>query len=80
MAVAFSARTSPTFEAAKGVPFLAPLNHRDPLEDQKRTLPFRSLTTALVLLNVDSIESMQVTIFFFVEREPALERAPVSTN
>ena len=61
---AFSARTSPTFDAANGVPFFASLNPRLPLDDQNKTLPFISLTTALVLLNVASIESNAVVTFF----------------
>jgi hypothetical protein len=39
IAAALSARTSPIFAAAKGVPFFAPLNPREPDVDHASALP-----------------------------------------
>jgi hypothetical protein len=39
--------------AAKGVPFLAPLNPLDPAEAQEITSPFGAVIDTIVLLNVD---------------------------
>src|SRR3989344_4669762 len=59
--------TSPTLPAAKGVPFLAPLNPRDPAEDQNKVLPSLSEKRTLVLLKVASMwRTPEVTFFFGV--------------
>src|SRR3989344_9088078 len=53
--VAFSASSSPTLLAAKGVPFFAPLKPSEPEDDHARPLPFSSARRTLVLLYVDWI-------------------------
>src|SRR3989339_346807 len=55
---------SPTLEAAKGVPFFAPLNPREPDEDQNNVLPDLSEKVTLVLLKVASTERIPAVIFF----------------
>src|SRR5680860_501206 len=49
-AIALSANCSATFPAAKGVPFLAPLNPREPEEDHKTAPPLSSAKSIVVLL------------------------------
>ena len=51
--LAFSPTSSPTLAAAKGVPFLAPLKPREPLDDHARALPLVSVRRTFVLLYVD---------------------------
>src|SRR3982751_4878517 len=50
IATALSPKSSPTFAAAKGVPFLAPAKPSEPDEDQDTTLPAMSVKESLVLL------------------------------
>ena len=47
---AFAPRISPTFAAAKGVPFFAPLKPIEPDEEVAKTLPLLSVRTIFVLL------------------------------
>src|SRR3989338_1011059 len=47
---AFSAINSETFEAGRGVPFLAPLNPKAPDEEDRMTFPPSSLMAIIVLL------------------------------
>src|SRR3954462_1699607 len=61
----FWPKISPTFDAANGVPFLAPLNPSDPDEDQNSVLPSLSATVTLVLLKVASTFKMPEVTFFF---------------
>src|SRR3989344_7129060 len=55
--------TSPTLEAAKGVPFFAPLKPKLPELDQKSVLPDLSEKRTLVLLKVASICKTPETTF-----------------
>jgi hypothetical protein len=68
---AFSPTVSPTFDAANGVPFFAPLKPRLPDELQKSVAPFLSEKTTLVLLKVAWMCRVPATIFFFGVRRVA---------
>src|SRR3989344_5840165 len=63
--------TSPTFPAANGVPFFAPLKPRLPELDQNNVLPDLSEKRTLVLLKVASICKTPETTFFFGNFEGA---------
>ena len=56
---------SPTLEAAKGVPFLAPLKPKLPALDQNNVLPTLSAKSTFVLLKVASTCKTQEVTFFF---------------
>jgi hypothetical protein len=65
IAWAFTARVSPTFAAAKGVPFFAPLKPRAPAEEAKIALPFVSVKSSFVLLYVDCTYKVPLSRRFF---------------
>ena len=59
--------TSPTLEAANGVPFFAPLKPKLPALDQNNVLPNLSARSTFVLLKVASTcKTPEVTFFFDV--------------
>src|SRR3989338_9673446 len=66
---AFWESVSPTFAAAKGVPFFAPRKPREPLEDQHRVFPFTSVSTTFVLLYVDSTQRTPTSALFLETEE-----------
>ena len=67
--IALSPISSPTFAAAKGVPFFAPVKPRLPLEDHAMALPFWSVKIAFVLLNVACTNKIAVSTFFHTTRK-----------
>jgi len=62
-------RISPTFAAANGVPFFAPLKPIAPDDDVASTFPFTSVKTIFVLLYVDSTCKIPVSTFFLETAE-----------
>lgn len=51
--IARRAAVSAATDAAKGVPFLVPLNPQEPAEVQAMVFPFSSVTLTMVLLKED---------------------------